>query len=202
MNNVHVAGLPAPLEWDVPAVAWSEGAQGALTITAGPVTDLFNNPNGAKPTRNSARLMFAPEPGDLTLSARVHVDFRSTFDAGVLLIWEDEGSWGKLCFEFSPQAEPMIVSVVTRGGLSDDGNAVVMPSYDAYLRIARIGTTFGLHYSADGKWWHMVRYFTLAHPERVRIGLSSQSPTGQGCDATFSEVRYERRTLRNLRDGS
>jgi len=202
MKNVQIAGLPAALEWDVPPVAWTVGAPGALTITAGAVTDLFNNPNGEPPKRDSARLMFAPEPGDFTLSAKVHVDFRSTFDAGVLLIWEDVGSWGKLCFEFSPQAEPMIVSVVTRGGLSDDGNAVVMPSYDAWLRIARVGTTFALHYAADGQWWHMVRYFALAHPERVRIGLSSQSPTGQGCSATFSEVRYERRTLTNLRDGS
>jgi hypothetical protein len=39
----------------------------------------------------------------------------STFDAGVLLLWVDERHWGKLCFEFSPAGDPMIVSVVCRG---------------------------------------------------------------------------------------
>jgi hypothetical protein len=32
------------------------------------------------------------------------------------------------------------------------------------------------------------------------IGLLSQSPTGDGCTATFRDLRFEQRTLRDLRD--
>ena len=39
---------------------------------------------------------------DFRLSARVTVDFRATFDAGVLLLWLDEAHWAKLCFEYTP----------------------------------------------------------------------------------------------------
>jgi hypothetical protein len=73
---------------------------------------------------NAATLLGGPPDGDFQFSARVTVGFESAFDAGVLLLWLDERRWAKLCFEFSPAGEPMIVSVVCRG-VSDDANAFV-----------------------------------------------------------------------------
>jgi hypothetical protein len=63
----------------------------------------------------------APAPaGDWRLSARVRVNFRDTYDAGVPLIWNDERHWAKLCFERSPAGIPTVVNVVFGGVRSDD----------------------------------------------------------------------------------
>ena len=61
----------------------------------------------------AATLLGVPPAGDFQLSARVRVGFRSTFDAGVLLLWLDRAYWAKLCFEFSPQGD----AIRNRGNL-------------------------------------------------------------------------------------
>jgi hypothetical protein len=50
------------------------------------------------------------------------VEFASVYDAGVLLVHASERQWAKLCFEYSPQQRPTLVTVVTRG-TSDDCNS-------------------------------------------------------------------------------
>jgi len=46
-----------------------------------------------------------------------------------------------------------------------------------------------------------VRYFSLEQKEGPRVGFSSPSPTGESCRSTFSEIRYEKRKLEDLRSG-
>lgn len=129
------------------------------------------------------------------------VDFESTFDAGVLLLWLDDRRWGKLCFEYSPD-EPMIVSVVTRG-VSDDANAFAVDGMTVWLRVARIDQTFAYHASLDGTTWRMIRFFTFDHvATHATIGFEAQSPTGDGCVVTFDDIRFSRERLGELWDGS
>ncbi len=199
MDAVHLSSIPVPLRWDVPPLDWQVIGDKALRLTAGSMTNLFCSPQGNFVGQNSPRLVFKPD-GDFLLSAKVVVDFAGTFDAGVLLIWEHETSWAKLCFEFSPQRQPMIVSVVTRG-LSDDCNSVPINGNQVYLRIARLGRAFAFHYSADGRYWHFVRHFTLDNPDSVQIGFSAQAPRGDSCTATFTEIAYAARKLADLRNG-
>ncbi len=94
----------------------------------------------------------------------------------------------------------MIVSVVTRG-LSNDCNSTVIDGNAVYLRVARMGGAFGLHYSLDGKYWNMVRYFTLGKVENLRVGFEAQSPTGEGCNVVFSEIAYRPDLLKDMRTG-
>jgi regulation of enolase protein 1 (concanavalin A-like superfamily) len=122
-TSIQLPPHPAPLAWEVSPVSWAITA-GALQVTAGPRTDMFVSPSGEAPTLNAPRLL-GPIAGDFQLSARVTVDFQGTYDAGVLLVWSNEQSWAKLCFEYSPQRDPMIVSVVTRV-TSDDANSFVV----------------------------------------------------------------------------
>ena len=201
--TVSLRSIPHALNWHVWPSAFAV-KRGALTITSGPRTDLFIDPRGEVISTNSPLALFATE-GDCILSARVNVPFVSTYDAGVLVAYVDKTHWAKLCFEFSPQGQPMIVSVVTKGE-SDDCNSAVIDGNAVYLRLARIGNAFAFHYSLDGaaKSWHMVRYFDLGSgtdARRGRIGLSSQSPTGAGCTATFDAIRFKSRTLSNIRSG-
>lgn len=200
MTEMTIPGLPAPAAWAVaPAAAWFEN--GALTIDAPPLTDIFTDPKGSDPVASSPRLMFAAIDPIFTLSAHVTVDFASTFDAGVLLLWADAGHHAKLCFEYSPQGEPMIVSVVTNG-LSDDCNSVALARNDIHLRVMRLGPAFAFHYSEDGTHWRMVRYFSLRNMEGLKAGFSSQSPTGQGCRAVFDSIRYTATAVEEIRSGA
>jgi uncharacterized protein len=181
-----------------------------LTIAAGGGSDHFIDPATGRATLNAPRVLGRPVPpdGDFQLSALVEVEFEATFDAGVLLLWADDLNWAKLCFEYSPTGQPTVVSVVTRG-YSDDANSFAVHGNRVWLRVSRTGDSCAFHASgtdwADGArpTWEFVRHFSLpADPASVRVGFSAQSPTGAGCVATFTRVRYRPRGIADLRDGS
>jgi regulation of enolase protein 1 (concanavalin A-like superfamily) len=198
-DSIMLPSIPTPLRWGLPPAAWNIGDDGALAITAGPRTDLFVNPNGEEVTLNAPQLMFAPD-GDFMLSARVTVGFAATYDAGVLLLYAGERAWAKLCFEYSPQREPMIVSVVTQG-FSDDANAYVVKGNQTFLRVSRLGRAFAFHASDDGAYWRLIRNFTLEPPAQIAAGFVAQSPIGDGCTVTFDQIVYTAERLADLRSG-
>ncbi|MGN9912923.1 DUF1349 domain-containing protein [Phytohabitans sp. LJ34] len=173
-----------------------------LRLTAAPRTDLFVDPGGSAPTLNADPTLATPPDGPFQLSARVRVDFAGTYDAGALLVWVDESTWGKLCFERSPQGDTMAVSVVTRG-LSDDANSFTVPPGDPlWLRVSRLGPNWAFHASVDGGHWHFVRHFALGEGAApVRVGFVAQSPMGEGCTVTFDHITFTHELLPDLRSG-
>ncbi|WP_116070294.1 DUF1349 domain-containing protein [Asanoa ferruginea] len=202
-DQLRIPGVPFPL---VPSAAelWQvDETTGAVTVSAQPRTDIFIDPAGsADPMLNAATLLGPAPAGDFQFSARVTVSFAATFDAGVLLVWLDERRWAKLCFEYSPAAEPMIVSVVCRG-VADDANAFVVAGPSVWLRVSRLDRVYAYHASVDGETWQLIRVFKLDDETAGdRIGLEGQSPTGEGCGATFDELRFAPERLGDLRDGS
>jgi regulation of enolase protein 1 (concanavalin A-like superfamily) len=199
MNVFTLHPIPAELYWESFPLDWKIDQERILTITAGKQTNLFTDPQKKSAVNNSPKALFVPQ-GNFLLSAKVEVDFQSTFDAGILLIYGNDETWAKLCFEFSPQKQPMIVSVVNRG-ISDDCNSVPIDGNQVYLRIARLDQAFVFHFSPDKDFWHMVRYFFLEEPHDLAIGFSAQSPTGDACTAIFSEIAYTTKTLRDIRSG-
>jgi regulation of enolase protein 1 (concanavalin A-like superfamily) len=192
--------LPKELHWNNTPLEWNVGQDHSLTISAGERTDWFFDPAGNLSIENSPSALFTPPDENFLLSARVTVQFASMFDAGALIVYADDQRWAKLCFEYSPQKQPMIVSVVTRGS-SDDCNSVPIDGNQVYLRMARKDHTMTFHFSLDGQFWHFVRYFTLGTLTNLQVGLSAQSPTGSGCTAVFSEIRYRQGTLQDNRSG-
>jgi regulation of enolase protein 1 (concanavalin A-like superfamily) len=198
-SGLTLAALPAELHWQVPAARWSARDGKRLTIEAGPRTDLFSDPQGREPVRDAPRLVAALE-GDFTLSAMVTVGFAASFDAGVLLIHAGDRSWAKLCFEYSPQGSPMVVSVVTRG-VSDDANAMKIEARSVWLRVARAGAAYAFHASVDGTSWQFVRHFALEAGDAPEVGFAAQSPTGDGCTVTFEDIRFQATRLTDLRNG-
>jgi uncharacterized protein len=195
------AAIPRDLHWKNDPVGWNVGPDNSLQITAGAKTDWFVDPSGKSlASTNAPAALFTPRDKHFLLSAKVTVHFTSAFDAGVLFVYEREDLWAKLCFEYSPQNRPMSVSVVTHGP-SDDCNSAVIDGNTVFLRVARMGEAFGLHYSLDGTYWHMVRYFTLGNVKHLRIGFEAQSPTGEGCMVIFSEITYRPDLLKEMRTG-
>jgi regulation of enolase protein 1 (concanavalin A-like superfamily) len=94
----------------------------------------------------------------------------------------------------------MIVSVVTRGS-SDDANSVPIDGNTIYLRLSKLENAYAFHYSHDGSAWNLVRHFGLGGQRETQIGFLSQSPTGEGCTAYFSEISYTPQLLGDLRSG-
>ncbi|MCL4263885.1 MAG: DUF1349 domain-containing protein [Anaerolineae bacterium] len=191
--------IPGQLTWSVPPMAY-ELAGNRLKIEAGAQTDLFNDPRGEYTQANSSRLSFAPDDV-FTIQAKVQVDFQATYDAGAFILFADENHWAKLAFEFSPQREPMIVTVITRE-VSDDCNSIVIDGNEVYLRVAKLGQAYAFHASVDGRSWQLIRYFSANNLENATVNFSSQSPTGGGCTAVFSEIVYTAVLLENIRNGT
>lgn len=210
---LDVPELPGPVTAS-PDGAWSrDPATGVVTGEALPHSDLYVNPGGegagdAESLLNAATLLATPPAGDFRLVARVAAEHRSLFDAGVLLLWDDETHWAKLCLERSPAGAPMVVSVVTRG-TSDDANAFVLDAAQVWLRISRVDGVYAFHAAAIGAesapdlTWQLVRVFSLGTDlAGHRVGLEVQSPTGDGCTVTFADVVVDEVRLADLRDGS
>ncbi len=200
MGEFRLAAIPVPLQWRHPPTEWRLEGEVGLTIAAPGMTDLFTDPGTGAKTDSAPAALFAPPDREFLLSARVEVGFGSTYDAGVLHVWRDGEQWAKLCFERSPQCQPMIVSVVTHG-VSDDANSVPVEGRPVHLRVTQLARASAFHWSSDGEHWQFVRYFSLGTADGLRVGFSSQSPTGPGCRSTFSQIRYRAGTLRDLRSG-
>lgn len=204
MPSLTVPGLPFALEPQGPASGHeprllSDGVE----LRASAHTDLFLSPAGFETAPDAERYL-ASVTGDFKLSAHVDVDFRSLFDAGVLLGWVDDDNWFKLCAEFDPTGRPRIVSVVTRDGVSDDCNSWAIAGGGAALRISRQGSAFALHAAREGEPWELVRHFSLglgAH-EPIAIGLLAQSPTGEGSTTRFTQLSFAAEAPADIRDGS
>jgi regulation of enolase protein 1 (concanavalin A-like superfamily) len=195
-----ITTLPFELEWLIEPQAWSVPDDASLVVTAGPQTDWFVDPQGSTEPTLSAPALLGRVSGDFLLSASVTVDFAATYDAGVLVVHASDRLWAKLCFEYSPDGEPMVVSVVTRD-VSDDCNSFVVDGSTVWLRIARLGRALAFHASTDGSRWNLVRHFALDLDDEPSLGFLAQSPTGEGCTATFERIAYEAARLADLRSG-
>jgi regulation of enolase protein 1 (concanavalin A-like superfamily) len=197
-GRLTIEPLPFELRWLNSPLVWST-ADRSLELSAGPATDLFVDPAGGAPALNAPALVGEVE-GDFLFSASVRPELASTFDAGVLLVYRSDTSWAKLCLERSPQGEPTVVSVVTKG-VSDDCNSFPVAGGEIALRIARLGDCFAFHAAGGDGFWRLVRYFALDGKCPVEIGFLAQSPTGEGCRARFDQIVYEARRLGELRNG-
>jgi hypothetical protein len=179
--------------------------QGTLILSAAAGTDLFADPagSGSDQVPDAGRFVGLPPAGDFTLAAQVTVEFGSMYDAGALLLHARERHWAKVCLEYSPQLRPAAVTVVTKG-VSDDSNSFEVDSGTLWLRITRSGAAWAFHASADGSWWQLLRYFALGGDpaELVRVGFLAQSPTGEGCTASFDHITFRPGAPADLRDGS
>ncbi len=186
-------GLPQPMIWQNPPVSWKVQGGQMLTITAGNHTDWFVSPMEDSLSNNSPRLLFKPA-ADFVLNAKVNVGFRSQWDAGALVLYENDSLWAKLCFENTIDKRTAIVSVVTKE-VSDDSSSIEMTESSVYLKVAKAGSAIFFYASQDGRDWKIIRTFSLGKAPNLYIGFSSQSPMGDGVTALFSEIRYEPRTV-------
>jgi uncharacterized protein len=202
VTDLHLPGVPFALEPSGSPACRATVDGAALTLTAGPKSDLFIDPAGDEGGRPDAgRWTGLPNDEDFTLAARVTVALSTTFDAGALLVYLSERRWAKVCYELSPYGKPTAVTVVTHG-MSDDSSSFETAGGPLWLRITRTRRTWAFHVSSNGTFWQLLRYFTLGESSGARVGFLAQSPRGPGCTAIFDSVSYQLGAPGDLRDGS
>jgi regulation of enolase protein 1 (concanavalin A-like superfamily) len=197
-QRVTLKGIPGELEWKNSPAGFHADDHG-FTIEAGKSTDWYISPVDGKAAGNAPILLFEPAE-DFVLSAKVTVAFGTQWDAGTLFVYIDDQTWAKLAFEMSVYKKPTIVSVVTRG-VSDDCNSWSAAGDSIRLRVARLGKAFAFYASQDGRSWEMIRAFAPGTPARARVGFSAQSPIGPGAQATFTDIAYEARKIKDIFTG-
>jgi uncharacterized protein len=196
----RLQGFAADAAWLVTPPRWSNPNPSELTLEAPARTDFFADPAGAA-VKGDAPAWLTPIAAPATLRACVRPDFRDTFDAGVLMLYQTPTVWAKLCFERSPDGRPMVVSVVTRG-MSDDANSSVVHAPEVWLRVGLHERSVAFHASSDGERWDLVRHFRLTETDApLRIGLLAQAPVGDGCSVAFSGIELSAGVERDIRSG-
>lgn len=186
--RLRVSGIPQDLSLRGQALSLPLAENGTLSITAGKGADWFNWPGGGDRKAGAPRLLFDADD-DFVLSAKVSVDFHSVWDAGGLALVADDSHWAKLCFEFTNDNRPSVISVVTRD-LSDDAGSLPAPEKSAWLKIAKSGSVIFFYASGDGRNWSIVRKFALP-AQRLQVGFLAQSPGSDKLEARFSEINYQ-----------
>lgn len=168
-----------------------------IQLSAKGKTNLFNNPNGIYRVQDAPMILFRPEK-DFTLSAKVSGEFKSVYDVAALVVYQDENSWAKFCYEYSVEKIPTIVSVVTKT-YSDDCNSMSTGS-SAYMSVVKKGEEFSFFYSEDNVNWKLIRHFRMELSGVLKAGFAAHGSRGDGVTAVFSEIKYRDKALENMRN--
>jgi regulation of enolase protein 1 (concanavalin A-like superfamily) len=183
------------------AAANAKVEEGALTLRSDARRDNFRDPDG-KLSNNTAPLLLTEVDNQqpFTLTAKVTPTFLKTYDAGTLYIYVKEDLWLKMAMEMDERQKTRMVSVRTIG-TSDDNNHDVVETKSVYMKISSDTKTVGFYYSLDKKSWQLTRLFRNDYPATIWVGISTQSPLGEGTSAVFEGVSLTRQSISDFRLG-
>jgi regulation of enolase protein 1 (concanavalin A-like superfamily) len=184
------------------AAAHAKVEDGRLTLTSEARRDTFRDPN-EKFSNNNAPLLLAEVDNQkpFTLTAKITPTFLKTYDAGALFIYVKDDLWFKLAMEMDEHHKPRMVSVRTIG-TSDDNDHDVIPEKSVYMKISSDARNVGFYYSLDEKNWQLIRLFKNDYPASIWVGISAQSPIGEGTSAVFDDLSLTRQSVSNFRLGN
>ncbi len=183
------------------AAANAKLEDGKLTLRSDARRDNFRDPDG-KLSNNTAPLLLSEVDNEqpFTLTAKITPTFLRTYDAGALYIYVKEDLWLKMAMEMDERNKTRMVSVRTIG-TSDDNNHDVIETKSVYMKISSDTKTVGFYYSLDNKSWQLIRLFKNDYPAAIWVGISTQSPLGEGTSAVFEEVSLTKQSIRDFRLG-
>jgi regulation of enolase protein 1 (concanavalin A-like superfamily) len=191
---IHIKSVPFDLFWENNPASYTV-KNNELRIVAGAKTDMFRDPNVTYNTDNAPKLLFRPD-NDFVLTASIEQAFTSKWDGGALVLKQDSLNWIKFCFEKDYTGARRVVSVVTKN-ISDDCNSVKMASNKVFYKIAKADNVITLYYSTDGSKWFLIRHFQFDTTGNFYLGFLAQSPTGNRCEVTFSNISYKAKKIKD-----
>lgn len=166
-----------------------------LTMVAGEKTDMFRDPNVTYNTDTAPKLLFKADD-DFVLSTAIEHAFANKWDAGCIVIKSDSLNWVKFCFEKDYTGAHRVVSVVTKN-ISDDCNSVEINGNKVFYKMAKAGNVVTLYYSTEGTNWFLVRHLQFDTKPGFTVGFLAQAPVGTTCEVKFSQIKYEKRKIKD-----
>ena len=175
--------------------------EGTLSLSSPAKRDNFVDPDG-KLSNNTAPMLLTKidNAKPFTFTAKVKPTFLDTYDAGALYIWVRDDLWLKMAMERDEGGRTRLVTVRTTG-TSDDNNHDVVSAASVYMKISSDTTTVGFYYSVDKKQWQLIRLFKNEYPQTLWLGVSSQSPVGNGNTSVFEDITLTRASIADFRKG-
>lgn len=174
---------------------------GRLVLKAKAKSDNFNDPDGKLTNSTAQVLLTKVDNGQpFTLTARVTPSFLDLYDAGVLYVYVHQNLWQKFAFEIDENKRTRIVSVRTIN-TSDDNNHDAVDSASVYMKISSDTKTIGFYYSLDNTKWQLARLYKNDFPPEIWVGLSTQSPVGNGTSSIFEECSLTKTSVKDFRRG-
>lgn len=190
---------PAGFQWmNMPTECSTVGDD--LCVVPLPHSDFYCAPDDSRTTLNAV-FLYTRIGGDFIARVHVRPDFSDKWNAAGIMAYADDDTWVKLCFERTDNGSTVIVSVVTRGGLSDDANGIKVDQASAWLQVSRSGHIFALHQSTDGETFDLVRHFYLKAEFMLSVGLLAQCPTAESARHHFDFMGLSEHTPADLRSG-
>jgi regulation of enolase protein 1 (concanavalin A-like superfamily) len=193
-NQERIQSIPFPLLWENKPISFSIDKD-ELYIIAGEKTDMFRDPNVTYNTDNAPKLLFKADE-NFVLSSAIEHSFENKWDGGAIVLISDNLNWVKFCFEKDYTGARRVVSVVTKN-ISDDCNSVEIHSNKVFYKIAKADNVITLYYSIDGSQWFLIRHLQFDAKPEFKVGFLAQSPTGKKCEVKFSQIRYEKRKIKD-----
>jgi len=184
------------------AAAHAQVENGRLTLSSEAKRDTFRDPDN-RFTSNTAPLLLTEVDNrkPFTFTAKVTPTFLKTYDAGALFIFVKDDLWFKFAMEMDERNKPRMVSVRTIG-TSDDNDHDVIPEKSVYMKVSSNARDVGFYYSLDGKNWQLIRLFKNDYPASIWVGISSQSPIGEGTSTVFEDLKLTQQSISDFRMGN
>lgn len=183
------------------AAANARVERGTLTLRSDARRDNFRDPDGKLTSHTAPVLLTAVDNRQpFTLTAKITPTFLKMYDAGTLYIYVKEDLWLKMAMEMDERGKTRMVSVRTIG-TSDDNNHDVITAKSVYMKISSDTKTVAFYYSLDNKTWQLIRLFKNDYPASIWLGVSAQSPMGEGTSAVFEELSLTKRSVTDFRLG-
>ena len=187
---MQLGRLPMAFEWQVAPADWTVGLDGTLHIVAGPAHGSLRSIPRAAPAQLGAPRLMAAVEGDFQLSAYVKADLQATFDAGALVLHAADHTLGQARARALPAG---------RG----DGRLGrhARPVRRRQRPRRRPATASGCASRASAPRARCTPPTTacagtscatsrFAAPDGLTAGFLAQSPTGEGCAATFDGLDF------------
>lgn len=172
-----------------------------ITLTSEARRDNFRDPVG-KFSNNTAPLLLTEVDNQqsFTLTAKVTPAFLKTYDAGSLYLYVKDDLWLKMAMEMDERGKTRMVTVRTIG-TSDDNNHDAIEATSVHMKISSDTKTVGFYYSLDHKSWQLIRLFKNDYPASIWVGISAQSPLGEGTSADFEDIALTGQSISDFRLG-
>ncbi|WP_331345662.1 DUF1349 domain-containing protein [Cellvibrio sp. UBA7661] len=172
-----------------------------MTLTSDAKTDFFNDPGNGEAVGNAPVLLTKINNSKpFTLTAKVSPEFKQTYDAGALYVYVSPTLWQKFAFERDERAVSRIVSVRTIE-TSDDNNHQRIGQPSVYLKISSDSKTIAFYFSQDNKNWNLAKLYKNEYSKVIWVGVSSQSPIGDGNKTLFEKVSLTNESVKDFRMG-